>query len=154
MHCNEMSVSGEGTRKELRRGGKRREERRGEDEEKRSKRTRMVGTWKRGDNEIQWHKMKTEDGQTRCRESRRDTDRSRGHHQVLTRTLVDFVKRALAFGKTSFLIVWSSRYFFIILKTLRAASFKRNQNITKWHPKLIPLTWHFVHWKLTLRLRL
>jgi len=39
-----------------------------------------------------------------------------------TRTLVDFVNSDLAFGRTSFLIVWSLMYFFIVLNTLMAAS--------------------------------
>jgi len=41
---------------------------------------------------------------------------------ILTRTLVDFVNKDLAFGRTSFLIVWSLMYLFIVLKTLMAAS--------------------------------
>ena len=40
----------------------------------------------------------------------------------LTLTLVDLTKSALAFGKTTFRIFVSSRYFLIVLKTLIAAS--------------------------------
>jgi len=47
---------------------------------------------------------------------------SRGQHTSLTRTFVDFVKSDLAFGSTSFLIVWSLMYRLIVLNTLIAAS--------------------------------